>query len=76
MDIVMPGLLIKDFPPALHRKLKAQAERHHRSMTKEAIVLLEQSLAIAASREPPLPLKGKFSLTDAFIEQARLEGRE
>ncbi len=72
----MAGLLIKDFPPALHRKLKEQALRHHRSMTKEAIVLLEHSLAVIANREPPPPLKGGFALTDAFIEQARREGRE
>ncbi len=72
----MAGLLIKDFPPALHRKLREQALRHHRSMTKEAVVLLEQSLSVTATREPPSPLKGGFGLTDAFIEQARREGRE
>lgn len=72
----MSGLLIKDFPSTLHRKLREQAQRHHRSMTKEAIALLEQSLTGTANREVPQPLKGSFSLTDAFIEQARHEGRE
>ncbi len=72
----MPGLLIKDFPPELHRKLKEQAVRHHRSMTKEVIVLLEQSLNVTAVREFPPPLKGSFALTDAFIDQARRDGRE
>ena len=72
----MPGLLIKDFPPELHRKLKVQAMRHHRSMTKEAIVLLEQSLGASESREFPPPFKGNFALTDAFIDQARRNGRE
>ena len=37
----MPSLVIKDLPADLHRRLKAQAEANHRSMTKEAIALLE-----------------------------------
>ena len=41
----MPGLLIKDFPPELHRRLKDEAARHHRSMTRQALALLEQALA-------------------------------
>ncbi len=41
----MPGLLIKDFPPELHRKLKDEAARHHRSMTRQALALLEQALS-------------------------------
>ena len=45
----MPGLLIKDFPPDLHTRLKEEAARHHRSMTRQALVLLEQALSA-----PPL----------------------
>lgn len=41
----MPGLLIKDFPPELHRRLREAAARHRRSMTRQALVLLEQGLA-------------------------------
>lgn len=56
----MPGLLIKDFPPELHRRLKEEAARHHRSMTRQALVLLEQALS-APSRNTagllPAPLK-------------------
>ncbi len=44
----MPGLLIKDFPPELHRRLKQEATRHHRSMTRQALALLEQALAAPA----------------------------
>ena len=44
----MPGLLIKDFPPELHRRLKEQAARYHRSMTRQALALLEQALAAPA----------------------------
>ena len=44
----MPGLLIKDFPLELHRRLKQEAVRHHRSMTRQAMALLEQALTGSA----------------------------
>lgn len=73
----MPGFVIKDLPPKLHRKLKAQAARHHRSMTKEVLVLLERALNEEdRPNEIPPPFKGRFALTDEFIDQARRAGRE
>lgn len=56
----MPGLLIKDFPPELHRKLKEEAARYHRSMTRQALALLEQALSAPARNAADLlpdPLK-------------------
>lgn len=56
----MPGLLIKDFPPELHRRLKEEAARYHRSMTRQALALLEQALAAPARNaadQLPDPLK-------------------
>ncbi len=56
----MPGLLIKEFPPELHRRLKQEAARHHRSMTGQAMALLEQALtgpARDAADLLPDPLK-------------------
>ncbi len=56
----MPGFLIKDFPPELHRRLKQEAARHHRSMTWQVLMLLEQALAVPASDSADLlpdPLK-------------------
>ena len=44
----MTALLIKNFPPELHRKLKEEATRYHRSMTRQAITLLEHALANSA----------------------------
>jgi hypothetical protein len=35
-----PSLLIKAFPPELHRKLKDEAAHHHRSMIRQALALL------------------------------------
>jgi plasmid stability protein len=73
----MPGLVIKDLPAKLHRKLKAQAARHHRSMTKEVLALIERALGEEAPpKQVPPPFKGRFALTDKFIGQARREGRE
>lgn len=73
----MPGFVIKDLPPELHRKLKEQAARHHRSMTKEVVALLEQAFGQAqrhAKFAPPF--KGRFPVTDEFMDRAKREGRE
>ena len=73
----MAGLVIKDVPAELHRKLKEQAARHHRSMTKEVLAVLERALSEADfAKEAPPPFKGRFTLTDEFIDRARREGRE
>ncbi len=74
----MPGLLIKEFPEALHYKLKVRAARNKRSMTKEALLLLEIALN-EDEKEPfvlPEPLEGKFLLTNEWIDKAKREGRE
>jgi hypothetical protein len=72
----VPGLLIKDVPSELHRKLKEQAARHHRSMTKEALVLLQQALeATPNRRELPPPYRGQVQLTDRLIDEAKRQGR-
>ena len=56
----MAGLLIKDFPPDLHRKLKAEAAHYHRSMTRQALALLEQALTASTRKAAnllPDPIK-------------------
>jgi plasmid stability protein len=73
----MPGLVIKDLPPELHRKLKERAAKHHRSMTKEVLAVLERALTQEGeTKEAPPPFKGRFALTDELIGQAKREGRE
>lgn len=72
----MPGLLIKEFPEALHYKLKARAARNKRSMTKEALLLLE--IALNEDEEPfilPEPIQGTVLLTNEMIDKAKREGR-
>ena len=66
----MPGLLIKDFPPELHRRLKQEAARHHRSMARQALALLEQALIAPARDAPDLlpdPLKPAKAVTPGDI---------
>lgn len=41
----MATLVIKTFPEELHEKLKNVAAKHRRSITKEAICLLEKALS-------------------------------
>jgi len=71
----MPALVIKGLPIDIHRRLKEDAEEHHRSMTQEAIVILERGL----HRVRPIPAfkayKGSFPLTNEFIDKAKREGR-
>ena len=71
----MPALVLKKIPEDLHRKLKLQAELNRRSMTSQAILLLQQgvethdslnSIGVALQ-----PFKGKRPLTDALLAEAR-----
>lgn len=76
----MPGLLIKDLPPRLHRRLRERAKASRRSLAREAIVILEEALDERAG--PPtleevdrMRQAGARPLTDALIEEARTRGR-
>jgi plasmid stability protein len=71
----MPALVIKDLPFELHRRLKDDAAQHHRSMTQQAIVILEQSLHRVRMVPDVVPHKGAFPLTNGFINRAKREGR-
>ena len=75
----MSGLLIKDFPPELHRKLKDEAARHHRSMTRQALALLEQALSSEirnAADLLPNPLKPAKPVTASNVVAIIREGRD
>ena len=74
----MSTLVIKNLPDALHTRLKDQAERNRRSVTQEAISLIESGIVlphVAPILPPPVKLKGG-PLTLAEIEAAIEEGRE
>jgi plasmid stability protein len=76
----MPGLLIKELPIELHRKLKKRAEAHRRSLSSEVITILESALDDRSG--PPtleeidrLRVRGRRPLTQAVIDRARRRDR-
>lgn len=76
----MSGLLIKDLPEDLHRRLKERAAAHRRSMSREALLILEGSLRDRAG--PPtlaeiddLRVRGDRPLTQRLLDLARGTGR-
>ena len=76
----MPGLLIKELPKELHRRLKASAAANRRSLSSEAITILEQALHDRSG--PPtleeidrLRVRGRRPLTQAMIDRARRRDR-
>jgi plasmid stability protein len=75
----MSTLVIKNFPEELHARLKAQAQRHHRSVTKEVVALIESVLAAprqSPKLSPPLKLASGYRPTIEEIEAAIAEGRD
>jgi plasmid stability protein len=76
----MAGLLIKDLPNELHKKLKERAAANRRSLSSEAITILEKALL---ERSAPLTLeeidrlrvRGLKPLTQAILDRARRDRR-
>ena len=50
------ALVVKNRPEPLHQLLKSQADERHRSITEQAIFLLERGL-LSASRRDPIKLR-------------------
>lgn len=82
----MPTLTLKNVPPELHRRLKAQAARHRRSLNREAIHLLERAVLGAPHGEADeagrraAELRAELNaagvaLTDSETRAAVTEGR-
>ena len=76
----MAGLMIRDLPGDLHERLKERARAHRRSLSKEAIVILEEALGDRAG--PPLleevddlRIRGARPLTQELLDDAREAGR-
>ena len=40
----MATLYVRDFPDELHRRIRDLAERHHRSMSAEVTILIDEAL--------------------------------
>jgi hypothetical protein len=71
----MPTLVIRDVSPEVHRLLKDRAAQHHRSLSKEVITILEDSVTPSVQALPPL-VKGTFPVIQDWLDQARRTGRE
>ena len=80
----MPTLVVKNLPEPLHERLKAQAQQHHRSMTKEVLALIEQGLLAPRAGVPgadrrPLPPLIRLPggpVTTEWIEAAIADGQK
>jgi plasmid stability protein len=78
--VVMPGILIKDVPSELHQKLKARAEANRRSLSSEALMILEGSLDDRAGHSTLEELdrarvRGRKPLRQSVIDGARRRDR-
>jgi len=71
----MPGLLIKDIPRGVHEWLKREAKKNRRSMTQQAIMVLEEGMRRFRPVKFPPPVKTRTILTAEFIDRAKREGR-
>lgn len=74
----MSTLVVKNIPDQLHAQLKRQAERNHRSVTKEVVSLIEAGVVAQKQKlelPPPLKLKSGKTLTIEEIGDAIIDGR-
>lgn len=72
----MPAIIVRDLPPVLHQRLKQEAERHHRSMNREIIAIIEKEFQAPMRMELPPPVKGKAPVDGRWIAQAIRDARD
>ncbi|MER3546112.1 MAG: hypothetical protein C4338_00385 [Rhodanobacteraceae bacterium] len=68
----MSTIVIRNLPEHLHAQLKARAQRNHRSLNRETLVVLESALSRPAipMLSPLLKLKGGYRPSIEDIEAA------
>lgn len=71
----MATIVIKHLSGELHKQLKQQAKENHRSMGQEALNALEFALKFTEKRKLPPPVRGKFPITEEWLNRAKREGR-
>ena len=74
----MSTIVIKNVPDDLHARLKDRAQRNRRSLTKELLTIIEESMTPPRkAAKLPLPIKLKGGrLTDEELRSAKENGRE
>ena len=69
--------LIRSMPIELYNLLEKSAQEHHRSRTRDAVVVLTNGLTSAAKPlKKPKPFRWGKKITNKFINDAIDEGRE
>lgn len=76
----MAALHIKDVPDEVHRKLEARAAANRRSVSTEALTILESVLhersgRLTLAEIDRIRTRGREPLTDAILERARRRDR-
>lgn len=74
----MSTLVVKNLPEHLHERLRQQALRNHRSVTKEVVSLIEAGVAgegLARTLPPPLKLKSDRVMSFEELQAAITDGR-
>jgi antitoxin FitA len=77
------SITLKSLPPSLHRALKLRAARHKRSLNKEVIAVLEETIAperkidVEAMIEKARKFRAslKFEVNPAEINKLKRQGR-
>lgn len=78
----MPGITLKNIPDPLYHQLVKMAETHHRSLTKEIVVALEQYVQTGGQDKTDLlnqirQVRNKYprAITDKEIQVWKNQGR-
>ena len=76
----MPGLLLKEIPTDLHKRLKQRAARHRRSLSSEAIQILEETLSdrsgsLTLDEIDAIRVRGRVPLNQRILDEAMHKGR-
>ena len=76
------NITVKNIPTVLHRLLKKHAQLHRRSLNSEIIFSLSSAAGLTSvtedflSEAQAIRMSIQGHLTDAFINQAKSEGRQ
>lgn len=65
----MTAFVIKNFPEDLHSRLKARAQRNHRSLTREVLSLVESALNEPRTEQPAVSRGSAWQAYQAKLQR-------
>jgi plasmid stability protein len=71
----MAALVLKNVPEQIHKLLKQEAQRHRRSMTQQALAILEQALVPVEPIRLPKAIRPRKAISAEMVVRAIREGR-